>query len=173
TQHRPRTPRMEGVALIVGNGEQPGAQTGIAAKPQQAAIGPQQIDVLNVQQVATIRLAMVSSRPDLHVGEALGDGYLMVDWGLAHAVTHRRLFPDAPEPLTRLSTARMAASYLLALGGSAYLPLHLVEPEIAVGRMHPVQGAPAIEYPAYAVYPVRGPRAELIAQILPMTQDVT
>ena len=134
---------------------------------------PSQIDVLNVQQVASIRLTMVSSRPDEHVNEALGDGYLMVDWGLAHAVTHRRLFPDAPEPLTRLSTARMAASYLLALGGSAYLPLHLVEPEIAVGRMHRVHGAPAIEYPAYAVYPVRGPRAELIAQILPTTQEVT
>ena len=46
----------------------------------------------------------------------------MVDWGLAHAVTHRRLFPDAPKPLTRLSTARMAASYL---------PRNLVEREAA------------------------------------------
>ena len=134
---------------------------------------PAQIDILNVQQVATIRLALVSTRPGLDVDTALGDGFLMVDWGLAHALTHRRLFPDAPEPLTRLATAGIALSYMLALGGSAYLPLHMVESDLAAGRLHRVHKAPRIDYPAYAVYQVRGPRAELIKQVLPVVQEVT
>jgi DNA-binding transcriptional LysR family regulator len=134
---------------------------------------PAQIDVLNVREVATIRLVLVSTRPGMDVDEALGDGYLMVDWGLAHALTHRRLFPDAPEPQTRLATAGMALSYMLAIGGSAYVPLHMVGDDLAMGHLHRVTEAPCIDYPAYAVYPVRGPRAELIKQVLPVVAEVT
>ncbi len=127
---------------------------------------PAQLDVLHIKQVATVNLCLVAGRSELSVDEALGEGYLMVDWGLAHALTHRRLFPDAPEPRTRLSTAKMAIAYLQALGGSAYLPLHMIDTEMADGRLHRVEGAPPIKYPAYAVYPVRGTRTELIEQIL-------
>jgi DNA-binding transcriptional LysR family regulator len=133
---------------------------------------PAQIDILDVQQVATLRLGLVSSRPGLDVEEALGDGYLMVDWGLAHALTHRRLFPDAPEPLTRLATAGMAISYMLSISGSAYVPLHMVDKDLAARRLHRVSKAPPIDYPVYAVYPVRGPRTELIRETLPLLDKV-
>lgn len=133
---------------------------------------PAQIDVLNVREVTTISLRLVSTQPGLDVEEALGEGYLMVDWGLAHALTHRRLFPDAPEPLTRLATARMAISYMLAIGGSAYVPLQTVEHELTGGRLHRVRKAPPIDYPAYAVFPVRGPRTELIERVLPVVKAI-
>jgi len=131
---------------------------------------PAQLEVLNVEQVATLHLVLVSTRTGLNADEALGDDYLMVDWGLAHALTHRRLFPDAPEPLTRVATADMALSYMLALGGSAYLPSNRTLEHIDAGRLHPVEGAPTIDYPAYAVYPVRGPRNALIRQLLHETR---
>jgi DNA-binding transcriptional LysR family regulator len=134
---------------------------------------PAQIDILHIQQVATLKLGLVSTVSGTSVDEALGDGYLMVDWGLAHALTHRRLFPDAPEPLTRLATAGMAISYMLAIGGSAYVPLHMVEAELATGRLHRVGEAPCIDYPAYAVYLVRSPRTALIRQVLKMVREVT
>ncbi|MCB1773078.1 MAG: LysR family transcriptional regulator [Gammaproteobacteria bacterium] len=134
---------------------------------------PAQIDILHIQQVTTLKLGLVSTRPDIGADEALGDGYLMVDWGLAHALTHRRLFPDAPEPMTRLATAGMAISYMLAIGGSAYVPLHMVERELATGQLYRVGETPGIEYPAYAVYPVRGPRTALIRQVLPVIHEVT
>ncbi len=127
---------------------------------------PAQLDVLQIEQVATVELFLVTSRPSLDVDEALGEGYLMVDWGLAHALNHRRLFPDAPEPHTRLSTSSMAINYIQALGGSAYLPLHMVETEIAAGRLYLASGAPTIKHPTYAVYPVRSPRLQLIKQVL-------
>lgn len=131
---------------------------------------PAQLEVLNVQQVATIHLVLVSTHAGLNADEALGDDYLMVDWGLAHALTHRRLFPDAPEPLTRVATADMALSYMLALGGSAYLPIKRVREHIDAGSLHPVEGAPPIDYPAYAVFPLRGPRNALIKQLLQETK---
>ncbi len=134
---------------------------------------PAQLDVFNIRQVATIDLRLVSSRPQQRMDDALGDGYLMVDWGLAHALTHRRLFPDAPEPHTRLATASMALGYLRTLGGSAYLPDNMAADEIAAGRLFAVADAPRIEHPAYAVYLVRGPRNRLIEDILPIVAEVT
>ena len=127
---------------------------------------PAQLDVLKIRRVAEVNLALVASRAGLTTDEALAEGYLMVDWGLAHALTHRRLFPDAGEPQTRLSTSRMAIAYLESLGGSAYLPLHMIDTAMAQGRLHPVADAPAIKHPIFAVFPVRGPRCELIEQVL-------
>jgi len=127
---------------------------------------PAQLDVLKVQKVALIQLLLVSSETDISVDEALEDGFLMVDWGLAHAVEHRRMFPDAPEPHVRVGQANIALSHLLKIGGSAYLPARMVAGDIAVGQLHVVEGAPTIDLLAYAVYPVRSAKAPLIKEAL-------
>jgi len=127
---------------------------------------PAQLDVLHIREVALLRLVMVSHEAATGALEALGEGYVMVDWGLAHAVHHRRLFPDAPEPRIRLGQAKMALSYLLALGGAAYLPLRMVSDELAAGHLHLVADAPSIDRSAYAVYPVRSAREPLILATL-------
>lgn len=127
---------------------------------------PAQLDVLKVQKVALIQLLLVSSETDISVDEALEDGFLMVDWGLAHAVEHRRMFPDAAEPHVRVGQANIALSHLLKIGGSAYLPARMVAGDIAVGQLHVVEGAPTIDLLAYAVYPVRSAKAPLIKEAL-------
>jgi DNA-binding transcriptional LysR family regulator len=123
---------------------------------------PAQLEVLQIREVARVRLALVADREGLTLDAALGAGYLMVDWGLAHALEHRRLFPDAREPQTRLSGAKMALGYLRALGGAAYLPLEMVATELETGRLHRVPEAPLFERSAYAVFPVRSDRQALI-----------
>lgn len=127
---------------------------------------PAQIDVLQIREVASLELLLIAERPDLSVEQALGEGYLMVDWGLAHALHHRRTFPDAPEPHTRLGNTHMALSYLRTLGGAAYLPRHIVQDELDRGLLHRVDGAPPIRHTAYAVYPLRSPRHALIDDVL-------
>lgn len=127
---------------------------------------PAQLDVLQIREVAKLELVLVSSRARLTVDEALADGYLMVDWGLAHALQHRRLFPDAPEPHTRLGNAHMALSYLHAIGGSAYLPGVLLQERLAAQLLYRVEGAPIMSHTAHAVYRLRGPRQNLIAEVL-------
>lgn len=127
---------------------------------------PPQLEVLQTSEVGILPLRLVSHRPDLTPEQALRTDYLMVDWGLTHALQHRRLFPDAAEPQTRLANGALALHYLLALGGSAYLPESIVKPHIDQGRLYWVDGAPVIEHRVYAVFPVRSTRKKLIDSML-------
>ena len=127
---------------------------------------PPQLEVLQIWDIGGLELQLVSSQRGVSQEAALGDGYLMVDWGLTHALQHRRLFPDAPEPQTRLASGTMALHYLRTLGGSAYLPVHLVESAVKAGQLHWVNDAPVIKHRVHAVYPVRSGRKKLINEVL-------
>lgn len=127
---------------------------------------PPQLEVLQTKEVGILTLRLVSSQSGMTPVQALGLDYLMVDWGLTHALQHRRLFPDASEPQTRLASGTLALHYLLALGGSAYLPESMVKPYIDTHRLHWVDGAPVIEHRIHAVFPVRSTRIKLIDNML-------
>ena len=127
---------------------------------------PPLLEVLQTQDVGALSLRLVSTDKNSTLDQALGVNYLMVDWGLTHALLHRRLFPDAPEPQTRLGSGALTLHYLLALGGSAYLPESLVKPHIDENRLYWVEEAPLIEHRIYAVYPVRTGRKAMILNLL-------
>jgi DNA-binding transcriptional LysR family regulator len=127
---------------------------------------PAQLDIMHVKEVATIEFACVSSHREISIAEALQTDYIYVDWGLSFGLDHRRTFPDAPESMTRLSHAKMALEYINSLGGSAYLPRRMVERDIEFSLLYEVLDAPAFKRVAYATYPVRSPRLELIEDSL-------
>ncbi len=127
---------------------------------------PPQLEVMQTEEVALIRLLLVSASPGLDAEQALAGDYIMVDWGLAHALQHRRLFPDAPEPQLRVAQAKMALAHLLAMGGSAYLPARMVTADLQAGRLFLVADAPSIKRHAYAVFPMRSEKLELIKTVL-------
>ena len=127
---------------------------------------PPQLEVLQIWDIGGLPLRLVSDVKGASLEQALAENYLMVDWGLTHALQHRRLFPDAPEPLTRLASGSMALSYIQALGGSAYLPEVMVESFIKDKQLFAVEEAPLIEHRVHAVYPVRSGRKELINEVL-------
>jgi DNA-binding transcriptional LysR family regulator len=131
---------------------------------------PAQLDVLRIEEVATLELILVSSESGLGVDEALEGNYVFVDWGLSFGLDHRRTFPDAPEAPTRVSQGTMALDYLLAIGGSAYLPRAMVGEALRSGELHAVHGAPTFARCAYAIYPVRSPRLELLTESLRLFQ---
>jgi DNA-binding transcriptional LysR family regulator len=127
---------------------------------------PPQIEVLQIWDIGGLPLRLVADSEGLSTEQAMAENYLMVDWGLTHALQHRRLFPDAPEPRTRLASGSMALSYMLALGGSAYLPEVLVAAAIKEKQLFLVADAPLIEHRVHAVYPVRSGRKDLINDVL-------
>ena len=127
---------------------------------------PPQLEVLQIRDIGGLPLRLVTDRPDVTLEEALSTDYLMVDWGLTHALQHRRLFPDAPEPLTRLASGTMALSYIQALGGAAYLPESMVQVAVKDKSLFLVEDAPLIEHRVHAVYPVRTGRKALIDEVL-------
>lgn len=133
-------------------------------------LDPPQLDVLQVREIATLRLALVSSTPPLNPEYVVNEEFIMVDWGLAHALELQRAFPDMPEPHTRFASARLALEYLKTLGGSAYLPIGMVTSLLRRRRLFAVPGAPRFERTAFAIYPVRTDRQTSIEQVLAMFQ---
>lgn len=131
---------------------------------------PAQLDIMHIREVASLDFVCVSSVPDQPLEAALGQNYVYVDWGLSFGLDHRRAFPDAAESMTRVSHARMALEYITTLGGSAYLPLRMVANDLEFGLLHRVPDAPVFNRQAYATYPVRSSRLELIEQALTLVR---
>ncbi len=127
---------------------------------------PAQLDIMQIREVARVEFVLVSSMGGLDAEQALRSHYVYVDWGLTFALDHRRAFPDAPEATTRVSLAKMALEYINLVGGSAYLPRRMVRKDLELGLLHEVADAPVFERHAYATFPVRSPRANLIEESL-------
>jgi DNA-binding transcriptional LysR family regulator len=132
---------------------------------------PAQLDILQIVEVAKLELVLVSSTAGLQAEEAIETDYVYVDWGLSFALDHRRAFPDAAESVTRVSLAKMALEYINRVGGSAYLPRMMVATDIELGLLHEVESAPVFERNAYATFPVRSPRADLIEESLRLVRS--
>jgi DNA-binding transcriptional LysR family regulator len=127
---------------------------------------PPEMAELQIQEVATIELVLVSDRPRLAVREALGEGYVMVDWGTAFAIAHARYFPDIPPPALRMGLGRMALAFLLEHGGAAYLAYGMVASHLEAGRLHLVAQAPVIDRKVYAVTVSGHERRQLLERLL-------
>lgn len=127
---------------------------------------PPQIDPLEIVEVAELDLHMVSTKPDLDVERALGDGYIMIDWGLIFALQHKRLYPDAQEAIFRIANASAALEFLLEFGGAAYIASREITEELKSGELHLVKGAKPIKRSVYAAYPVRSSRLDLIEEVV-------
>lgn len=127
---------------------------------------PPQTADLGFEQLANLRLVMVSSRPGLTGPEAVGRGYVLADWGESFALAHAKLFPDMPPPAVRMGLGRLALAFVLEFGGSAYLAESMVARELEAGRLFRVEGAPVIDRAAYTVYAVDTGRAEVLQRAL-------
>jgi len=127
---------------------------------------PPQMAELEVREVALIKLIMVADRPGLSAREAVGNGYIMADWGTSFAIAHARHFPDMPPPAVRMGLGRMALAFLLHNGGATYLAEQMVSEHLASGRLHRVDDAPVIDRQVYVVYPLASERKPLLEQAL-------
>jgi len=132
---------------------------------------PAQLDIMQIQEIATVEFILVSSDHGMSVAEALEENYVFVDWGLSFGLDHRRTFPDASEAITRVTHAKMALEYISLIGGSAYLPKRMVDKDIELGLLYEVAEAPVFTRQAYATFPVRSPRLELIEESLHLVRS--
>ncbi len=131
---------------------------------------PAQLDIMHIREIVAVEFILVSSEQGLSVEQALEDNYVFVDWGLSFGLDHRRTFPDAPEAITRVSHAKMALEYISLIGGSAYLPRRMVGKDVELGLLHEVTDAPTFTRQAYATFPVRSSRLDLIEKSLELVR---
>lgn len=127
---------------------------------------PPQMAELEVREVASIKLIMVADRPNLTAREAVGNGYIMTEWGTSFAIAHARHFSDMPPPAVRMGLGRMALAFLLRNGGATYLAEQMVSEHLASGRLHRVGDAPVIDRQVHVVYPLASERKPLLEQAL-------
>lgn len=113
---------------------------------------PPQMPRIEIEQISTVPLVMVSSHENLTPQQALSQDYVMVDWGFSFAITHARHFPALQTPAVHLPLGRVAQEYLLRHGGSAYLAEPAIAAALTTGELFKVQDAPVIERPAYALF---------------------
>jgi len=125
-----------------------------------------QVSTLQITEIATIPLIMVSSDSNRTVEQALQERYILVDWGTSFATAHARHFPEMPAPALRMGLGRMARDYLLVRGGSAYIAEPMVTAHLKKGKLHKVKGTPVIERTANAVYPLNSDKMQLIGNVL-------
>lgn len=129
---------------------------------------PPQMAELLAREVTLIKLIMVADRPNLTAREAVGNGYIMTDWGTSFAIAHARHFPDMPPPAVRMELGHMALAFILHNGGCTYLAEQMVSEHLQSGRLHRVNDAPMIDRQVYVVYPLASARRALLEQVLGM-----
>lgn len=104
------------------------------------------------EEVAATNVILVSTKEGISIEEALGDGYVFVDWGVSFSVQHERHFPDIKPPQYRMGRGRMARSFILGRGGAAYLAERTVQEGLIDGNLFLVEGAPIIQRSVHAIY---------------------
>ena len=126
-----------------------------------------QMAQLETRQIDSIPLILVSTSSGTTVGDALGTGFVAVDWGVSFSITLARHFPNLETAsVANLPLGRIAREYLLTIGGSAYLAEPMIRDVLKSKRLFRVSDAPVIERTAFALFPSDTPRKEEIEQSL-------
>ena len=126
---------------------------------------------LNCKKVADLVLVLVSTQPD-DLESVFQHKYVYVDWGTRFSSEHAERHPKVPAPYLRTSTARIALDFILEKGGSAYLPVSLVEPFIESGQLHKVKGVEDWYRPIYLSYRKNSTSVEAIMQVEKLVNEI-
>ncbi|MCG9553252.1 MULTISPECIES: LysR family transcriptional regulator [Vibrio] len=126
---------------------------------------------LNCKKVADLVLVLVSTQPD-DLESVFQHKYVYVDWGTRFGSEHAERHPKVPAPYLRTSTARIALDFILEKGGSAYLPVSLVEPFIESGQLHKVKGVEDWYRPIYLSYRKNSTSVEAIMQVEKLVNEI-
>lgn len=102
-------------------------------------------------------LILVSGRDDRST--ALDSAYVYVDHGDQFRRQHAEAFPEAPPSPVTIAASDWALEYVLRTDSKGYLPARLVDPLLASGRLHRVEGAPSFLRRVYLVESARATRS--------------
>jgi len=139
------------VALRLEAGTSDVLTEALAARMMDAAIMylPRQRSGLVIEELLQEDLVLVR-HPEL--SGPWQENFVAVNWGQEFGADFIRAFPETPPPSLSVGLGALGLQYLLALRGSAYLPLSLTRP-LAEGRLERVEEAPVFRRPIYLVYP--------------------
>lgn len=126
---------------------------------------PAKITDLTSVPVAQAELIMVTTEKGQDIQTALNHSYVSVDWGTAFNITHAQFFQDIQPPVLHTTLAKIALEFILYHGGSAYLPLRLVE-TLLDKQLYYLEEAPVINRPVFACYHRENVNSEIISNVI-------
>jgi len=138
-----------GLALEVWPGEmgEIGRWLGSGLVDAAITLTPVAADGLSSRELMRDRLLLVATVP--RRATAWDEAYVYVDLGAEFRRQHSLARPGDNAARMTFGSSAWALAYLLRKGGSAYLPWRLVEPQVAAGRLHLVEGAAEFSRPVY------------------------
>jgi DNA-binding transcriptional LysR family regulator len=130
---------------------------------------PAKISELVSGQVAHSELVLVSTMSELTIETALNQGYVSVDWGTAFEINFAQFFKGTALPVLHTTLARVALEFILFHGGSAYLPLRIVN-QYLNKELFQVEDAPVFNRPIFACYHKENKNTDLIENVLSIVE---
>lgn len=134
---------------------------------------PLKLDGIAREKVGEFELVMVSTQRDLGLEDLPRFPYVQVDWSARFILEHQQ----APgtglcRPDLFTSAGKVGLNFILANGGSMYLPDFLAGEMLHTSRLFQVAGARAIVQPFYVSYREDGSRESLIADLIKLLARV-
>lgn len=117
-------------------------------------------------KTAEIDLKLVSTTQEISLANALDQNYVYVDWGTKYSHEHEAKYGEGFSPLLYTSTGRIALDFILARGGSAFLPETSVQPFIETGQLFEVAGQSAMTKSVYANYHKDNKAVRVIKEVI-------
>ena len=127
---------------------------------------------LIVEKLMEERLVLVSTQPFSREDNWQNE-YIFIDWGHNYRAQHYEAFPEMEAPAISFNLGHIALTYLLEMGGVAYLTSSLAKPHIAEGRLFKIQRTPIFSRPAYVVYPEAPASVDIMEHALGTLKAVT
>lgn len=122
---------------------------------------PQYADV-ECKEISEIPFIMISSSEGISKDVAISENYILVEWGTSFSIAHAKSFPDMPQPRMRVMLGRIALNYILANGGTTYMPEPMVRELLDEKKLFLVEDAPVIQRNVYALYTSEKENMDLI-----------
>ncbi len=115
--------------------------------------------------VAQTELALVTTDKGKKINEVLNEDYVLVDWGASFHITHAKFFKNIEPPVLHTTLAKIALKFILHHGGSAYLPLRLID-HLLGDRLYRVESSPVIIRPIFACYHAENINMKSITRVI-------
>lgn len=125
-----------------------------------------QTSEVEVTELRSVEFVLVATTAAATLTSAVSVGYVYVDWGTFFAIQHAQNFPDISPPCLRVQTGRLALEHILRCGGSAYLPLSMIQSALKQKTLYKVPGAPVIKRMTYAGYLPISDKSEVVQQAI-------
>ena len=126
---------------------------------------PAKLAELKSIQVSQSELLLVSTQKKQTLEQTIDSSYVSVDWGPLFDINISKVFKEISSPVLQTTLARIALEFILSNGGSAYLPLKMVESHLNKSLFQ-VDKAPVFRRQIYACYHLENRNTKHIEDIL-------